>query len=103
MSLDPVQLAREYASRPELWQHLVRHDPDQRTFELLRDDDEVIAWVICWMDDHDTGFHDHDVSRGAVAVVQGKVVEERLRLNGPPSERVVGAGGSFGFDPHDIH
>jgi predicted metal-dependent enzyme (double-stranded beta helix superfamily) len=103
MGADPLQIAREYASQPELWQHLVRHDPDRRTFELLRDDDEVTAWVICWMDDHDTGFHDHDVSRGAVAVVQGQVVEERLRLNGAPSERAVGAGESFGFEPHDIH
>jgi predicted metal-dependent enzyme (double-stranded beta helix superfamily) len=103
VSVDPVQLAREYASQPGLWQHLVRHDPDQRTFELLRDDDEVTAWVICWMDDHDTGFHDHDVSRGAVAVVQGHVVEERLRLNGQPAERAVGPGESFGFEPHDIH
>src|SRR5437868_14184055 len=59
---DPIELAREYASRPELWEHLVHHDPGQRTFELLRDDDEVTAWVICWMEDHDTGFHDHDVS-----------------------------------------
>jgi predicted metal-dependent enzyme (double-stranded beta helix superfamily) len=99
----PIELAREYASRPELWEHLVRHDPAQRTFELLRDDDEVTAWVICWMDDHDTGFHDHDVSRGAVAVVQGQVVEERLRLNGPPTERAVGPGESFAFSPDDIH
>ena len=38
---DPIELAREYASRPELWEHLVHHDPGQRTFELLRDDDEV--------------------------------------------------------------
>ena len=36
---DPIELAREYASRPELWEHLVHHDPGQRTFELLRDDD----------------------------------------------------------------
>jgi predicted metal-dependent enzyme (double-stranded beta helix superfamily) len=100
---DPLALARAYAGRPELWEHLVRHDPDQRTFELLRDDDEVTAWVICWSEDHDTGFHDHDVSCGAVAVVQGQVVEERLRLNAPPSERVAAAGDDFAFRPDDIH
>jgi predicted metal-dependent enzyme (double-stranded beta helix superfamily) len=103
MTPAPIELAREYASRPELWEYLVHHDPDQRTFELLRDDDEVTAWVICWMDDHDTGFHDHDVSRGAVAVVRGEVVEERLRLQGPPLERAVGPGESFDFEPDDIH
>ena len=36
-------------------------------------------------------------------MVQGHVVEERLRLNGPPSERAVGPGESFDFEPDDIH
>src|SRR5438046_9440398 len=100
---DPIELAREYASRPELWEHLVHHDPGQRTFELLRDDDEVTAWVICWMEDHDTGFHDHDVSRGAVGVVQGQVVEERLRLNGPAVERGAGRVEASALSPDDIY
>src|SRR5215467_5656775 len=98
---DPMNLAREYAAQPELWEHLIRHDPEQRTFELLRDDDEVTAWVICWMDDQDTGFHDHDISRGAVAVIQGQVLEERLRVNGPPAQRVAGPGDFFEFAPQD--
>ena len=38
-----------------------------------------------------------------MAVVQRQVVEERLRLNGPPSERAAGPGDSFGFEPDDIH
>ncbi|UGS34896.1 cysteine dioxygenase [Capillimicrobium parvum] len=101
--IDPLALARELAAEPGVWRAHVHHDPEQRTFELLRDDDEVTAWVICWMDDHDTGFHDHDVPSGAVAVVQGHVVEERLRLNGTPSERVAGPGDTFGFGPDDIH
>jgi predicted metal-dependent enzyme (double-stranded beta helix superfamily) len=100
---DPITLAREYATRPELWQHLVHHDPARRTFELLRDDDEVTAWVICWSDDSDTGYHDHDVSGGAVSVVQGQVIEERLRIGGAPSQRVAGAGDAFAFGPQDIH
>jgi predicted metal-dependent enzyme (double-stranded beta helix superfamily) len=100
---DPLELAREYATQPDLWEHLVHHDPEQRTFELLRDDDEVTAWVICWSEDHDTGFHDHDVSCGAVAVVCGRVVEERLRVNAPPSERIAVAGEAFDFRPDDIH
>ena len=38
----------------------------------------VDVWVITWTNGNDTGFHDHDVSRGAVAVVEGEIVEERL-------------------------
>ncbi len=55
------------------------------------------------MDDHDTGFHDHDVSAGAVAVVSGSVREERLTIDGAPANRVFTAGSSFHFSPVDIH
>jgi hypothetical protein len=101
--IDPLALARAYAERPDLWAHLVRHDPGCRTFELLRDDDEVTAWVICWSEDTDTGFHDHDGSAGAVAVVGGQVIEGRLRIAAPPSQRVAGTGDAFAFAATDIH
>ena len=55
------------------------------------------------MDDHDTGFHDHDLSRGAVAVVQGEVAEDRLALGGLPVTRTFGAGEAFHFSAADIH
>jgi predicted metal-dependent enzyme (double-stranded beta helix superfamily) len=100
---DPLELARGYAAQPELWGDLVSHDPDRRTYALLRDDDAVTAWVICWSDGHDTGFHDHDGSAGAVHVVAGRVVEERLRVGGPPARRVAEPGDGFGFRADDIH
>jgi hypothetical protein len=55
------------------------------------------------MNDHDTGFHDHDRSGGAVAVVGGRVREERLTLDGRPRERVFAAGEVFGFSSAEIH
>ena len=58
---------RDLMARPETWAHLVAHDPEQRRYELLLRDDRVEVWLICWMEDHDTGFHDHDLSAGAVA------------------------------------
>ncbi len=93
----------ELADRPELWIHLVKHDATQRLYEELLSDDHLTAWLICWMDDHDTGFHDHDVSAGAVAVVSGAVREERLTIDGPPRNRSFAAGGTFHFSPADIH
>jgi hypothetical protein len=72
------------AARPQDWGHLVRHRPDVRTYEQLLRNEYVAVWLICWMDDHDTGFHDHDLSCGALGVAQGTVVEERLTLGGPP-------------------
>jgi predicted metal-dependent enzyme (double-stranded beta helix superfamily) len=95
--------AGELAARPELWRHLVSHDSTQRRYEELLCDDHLTAWLICWMEDHDTGFHDHDASAGAVAVVSGRVREERLTLSGTPRERLFLAGEVFHFSPADIH
>lgn len=93
----------ELAGRPELWIDLVKHDRTQRVYEELFSDDHVTAWLICWMEDHDTGFHDHDISSGAVAVVSGRVREQRLDLDGPPTDAVFKAGTSFNFSATDIH
>ena len=104
--LTPGEL-REYAAalaaQPERWAARVRHDPHARIYEQLELGEHVEAWLICWMDDHDTGFHDHDVSAGAVAVVSGAVREDRLVLGDRPTWRVAQAGEVFGFEAHDIH
>jgi predicted metal-dependent enzyme (double-stranded beta helix superfamily) len=93
----------ELADRPELWIDGVRHNAAQRHYEELICDDHVTAWLICWMDDHDTGFHDHDLSAGAVAVVGGSVCEERLTLVGRHPGRIYGPGDVFHFSAMDIH
>ena len=93
----------ELAERPELWIDLVKHEAAQRQYEELLSDEHLTAWLICWMDDHDTGFHDHDGSAGAVAVVSGAVREERLTITGEPRDRAVAAGGVFHFSAGDIH
>jgi len=96
-------LVAEIAAEPGRWRHLVHHDPATRTYEQLRRDEHVAIWLICWMDDHDTGFHDHDISCGALAVAQGEIVEERLALDAPPVRRRIGAGQAVDFAPSDIH
>jgi hypothetical protein len=93
----------ELADRPELWIHLVQHDPTRRLCAELLSDDHLTAWLICWMNDHDTGFHDHDTSAGAVAIVGGRVREERLTLGAAPRSRSFTAGEHFHFSPTDIH
>jgi predicted metal-dependent enzyme (double-stranded beta helix superfamily) len=97
------ELVAGMAADPSSWAHLVRHDPAQRVFECLRVDDEVEIWLICWMPGQDTGFHDHDLSSGAVVVSQGAVVEERLRMGGPAAVRRYVPGDVFDFSPSDIH
>ena len=96
-------LVQGLAARPEAWRHLVTHRADARTYEQLHRDDHVAVWLICWMNDHDTGFHDHDLSAGALSVARGKVREERLVLGGEPASRTLAAGESLAFAASDIH
>ena len=98
-----TELVQALGQRPDLWRHLVHHDRERRVYEQLWRDEHVAAWLICWMRDHDTGFHDHDLSAGAVAVVSGTVVEERLMLGGPPLRRTFEGGGTFDFAASEIH
>jgi len=98
-----IALVDRLAAEPERWRDLVAHRPDARTYEQLHRDDDVAIWLICWMNDHDTGFHDHDLSSGAFRVVDGAVREERLVLGGPPVSRVLRAGQSQSFSASDIH
>jgi predicted metal-dependent enzyme (double-stranded beta helix superfamily) len=97
------RLVSEVAADPERWRHLVTHRPDERTYAELYRDEHVAVWLICWMNDHDTGYHDHDLSAGAVAVAAGAVREERLVLGGAPAARTAAAGQAFTFGAADIH
>src|SRR5947209_9589062 len=106
MSLTAEQLeefVRSLVAAPEQWAHLVRHASDARVYEQIWDDEDVNAWVICWSEEQDTGFHDHDVSAAALAVISGEVREERLRLGSSPEGRVLGAGSVFTVPPVAIH
>jgi mannose-6-phosphate isomerase-like protein (cupin superfamily) len=106
VSLGPRELDRFVASlvaQRERWEHHVRHADDVRVYEQIWDDADVNAWVICWSEDQDTGFHDHDLSAAAIAVISGAVREDRMRLGSGPLSRVIEAGSSFAVPPVAIH
>jgi mannose-6-phosphate isomerase-like protein (cupin superfamily) len=91
------------AATPERWRLFVRHAEDVRVYEQVWDDPDVNAWLICWSQDQDTGFHDHHHSAAAIAVLAGAVREERLRLGDPPRARTISAGRTFTVPPVAIH
>ena len=106
MSMTDAQLRRfatSLATSGDLWGHLVQHRRDARLYEQIWDTDDVNAWLICWSEDQDTGFHDHDDSAAAIRVIEGQVREERLRLGAAPSSRVIGPGSTFLVPPSAIH
>ena len=101
-----LAVATGIAAEPALWSHQIEHDPTHRTYKQLLRDEHLDVWLLCWSHDHDTGFHDHDLSAGAVAVASGSVREERLVLGRPPESpisRLATAGSSFYFGASDIH
>ncbi len=91
------------AGRPELWSGRVAFDTGGRHFVSLFRDEHVDVWLLCWNVVDDTGWHDHDMSAGAVAVVRGAVRETKPRLSGEPVTAVVAAGSGFSFDAEHIH
>jgi mannose-6-phosphate isomerase-like protein (cupin superfamily) len=97
------EFAARLAADHERWAHLVRHAGDMRVYAQIWDDEQANAWVICWSEDQDTGFHDHDESGAGIAVVSGRVREERLTLAGTPRGRELGAGSTFTVPPVAIH
>jgi hypothetical protein len=97
------ELVGRIAADPDQWRPLVRPDGVERHFEQFLRDDHVDVWIISWASGNDTGFHDHDVSRGAVAVVQGELIEERLVLGGAPRLRRHRTGDVFDFDASHVH
>jgi predicted metal-dependent enzyme (double-stranded beta helix superfamily) len=104
LDLDELrELVTQLAAQPETWQPLVCHGTPERHFEQLWRDDHVDVWVITWTNGNDTGFHDHDVSSGAIAVVEGEIIEERLALGGPPRVLPHAAGETFDFDASHVH
>jgi hypothetical protein len=96
-------LVNTLAGRPELWSGRVAFDTGGRHFVSLFRDEHVDVWLLCWNVVDDTGWHDHDMSAGAVAVVRGAVRETKPRLSGEPITAVVAAGSRFSFDPEHIH
>lgn len=104
--LEPEQLrtvAARVAARPELWRP--HYDPaaSERQFAALHRDETVDVWAIFWLPEHDTGWHDHDVSSGVVHVVEGALYEHVLCLAQPERRTRHPAGSSFTFVPSHIH
>lgn len=97
-----VSLGRERA----LWEHLVHHDPVARHYVELYRDVHLDVWLICWTNQQDTGYHDHDLSSGAVYVCDGVLVEDRLQAKDDVIKGVMidrSPDSVFEFDAARVH
>jgi predicted metal-dependent enzyme (double-stranded beta helix superfamily) len=104
--LDPAELTalvERLAAEPEHWNEFVAFDDAERVYVSLHRDAHVDVWLLCWTPVNDTGWHDHDISSGAVRVITGALAESNPRIGGEPLTRIVHAGESFAFGPEHIH
>jgi hypothetical protein len=101
------ELATAVAHEKRFWADRVRHDPQTRYFDQLYRDTNLDVWLICWLDAQDTGYHDHDLSSGAVYVVQGSLCEDYFYRDAQGwievRTRERPAGTCFDFDGSSIH
>ena len=96
-------VADRLTRRADLWAHEIDPSAGVRRYVALHRDDRMDAWAIFWVPQSDTGWHDHDLSSGAVRVVEGALEEHALRVGGPPLRRTCPAGETFSFGPDHIH
>jgi hypothetical protein len=91
------------AEQPDLWRQHVRFSADRRHYTSLYRDEYVDVWLLCWTPQNDTGWHDHDISSGAVRVVAGSLEECNPRIGGAHVKTLVPENTSFCFGPDHIH
>ena len=97
-----TELATRLARARRLWQPHVVHDPGGRQPVKLFGTDGCEAWVIGWMPGQGVELHDHGESAGALAVLDGTLVDlvaidRRLR------PRSLSAGTTLPLPPRTVH
>ena len=98
-----ADLVANLADHPDLWADQVTYAGGRRHYASMHRDEYIDVWLICWSPGNDTGWHDHDVSSGAVRVVRGALLESNLRIGGAPAQRIVSEGSAVWFGPEHIH
>jgi hypothetical protein len=100
-------LASALGNERRLWAEHIRHDPNTRYFHHLYRDTNLDVWLICWLNAQDTGYHDHDLSSGAVYVCEGTLCEDYFHADAEGwisvKTRPRPAGEAFDFDGASIH
>jgi hypothetical protein len=96
-------LVDELAGKPELWADRIAFADAERHYVSLYRDEYVDVWLLCWTPTNDTGWHDHDISAGAVRVVRGVINENNPRIGGRHLTAAVASGQSFSFGADHIH
>ena len=100
---DPLtSLVERVAANTDWWSPRVEfHQP--RWWTKLIGTPDVDVWLLTWLTDQTTEFHDHGASRAAFTVVQGRLTEYRAEARGEARATVHGPGAVSIVQPREIH
>jgi hypothetical protein len=74
-----------------------------RAYALLYEDERMEMWLLSWLPNHSTGFHDHGESNVGFCVAQGTLVEQQLRFAEAPAAATMAVGDSRAAGSDYIH
>jgi Cysteine dioxygenase type I len=95
---------QELAGSPAEWVSRVRLDAEGRWYEQIHVDGCYEIWLISWLPEQSTGFHDHGEANGAFSVVWGALDESVVpRTRTEVTVRPVTPGVVRAFGPHYVH
>jgi predicted metal-dependent enzyme (double-stranded beta helix superfamily) len=97
-----VAIAQEWSTRINA-SMTADHPSDRRWYSHLHAEEAYDVMLLGWNFDQSTDFHNHGGSSGAVHVVRGALVEERLGEDAKVTSRTVNAGRATAFGPEAIH
>jgi predicted metal-dependent enzyme (double-stranded beta helix superfamily) len=100
----PADAVRVLSGQRDLWEPLVRFDPQTRVHVRALVAPTWEAWVLTWLPGQGTVIHDHGGSAGAFVVVDGGLTEETYGLRRPlPALRELGVGRVRAFSALHVH
>jgi len=87
-------LAVAAATDARRWRHLIEFDENERFALKIDETDEHDLWLLTWLPEQETGWHDHGGSIGAFAIARGALCERRFVRGRGRQELRLGPGGS---------
>lgn len=97
-------LADRLAAVRRVWHPVVRHDSTERWYTRLLLTEAVEVWLIGWAPGQRTPVHDHGGALGALAVAEGRLLEELYDAAWRPAgRRVHRAGATVTFGAEHVH
>ena len=83
------------ALRPDIWSPLVPRRRGKRRVHEIVNDGQLSAYLVCWARGDDSEFQEHPGAPGAVVVVEGALLDQRLSGYGDTVGTLRGRGEVF--------